>query len=139
MSGSGSAAARPAVAEASGGRVLRRPNWRVAAGLSILPGLGQLYNGQPRKALFFLLGTVLTIGPGVLLLTAGQGFGHSLLEGHHFGPFLVVALGSVLIFLVLFVLGLFLWASSAADARRTAIALREAAPEDAQRTWFFRL
>ena len=110
-----------------------------AVALSLVPGLGQLYNRQPRKALFFFLGTVLSIGPAVLLITYGEGFGHALLDGHHLSAFLVVAFGSVLVFLVLFVLGLFLWASSAADARRTAGALRSGALEEAAQTTFFRL
>ena len=38
----------------------------VAAGLSIIPGLGQLYNGQPRKALYYFLWTLCTIGPAIL-------------------------------------------------------------------------
>jgi TM2 domain-containing membrane protein YozV len=118
---------------------LHRPDRRVAAALCVLPGLGQLYNGQPRKAVFFFLGTLFSLGPAVLLITYGEGFGHSLLGGHHFAAFLVVAFGSVLIFLVLFVLGLFLWASSAADAWRTARAIRSGGLEEAAQTTFFRL
>ena len=117
----------------------RRPDSRVAAGLSLVPGLGQLYNGQPRKAILFLLATVLTIGPAVLLITAGEGFGHSLLAGHHFGPFLVVSFGSVLLFLLLFVLGLYTWASAATDAHHTARALREGDLEQAEQVSHFHL
>lgn len=128
------------MAEATAGLpVQRQRDWRVATALSAVPGLGQLYNRQPRKAVFFLLGTLLSIGPAILLLVSGESFGHSLLEGHHFAPFLLVAFGSVLIFLVLFVFGLFLWASAAADARRTARALRDEDFEEAARTTFFQL
>ena len=112
---------------------------RLAAALSVIPGLGQLYNGQWRKALFFLLATVLCLGPAVLLITAGESFGRSLLDARHMALFLLVAFGSVLLFLLLFVMGLFLWASAAADARRTARALREGRLDDAARTWFFRI
>jgi hypothetical protein len=117
----------------------RRPRWQVAVALSLLPGLGQLYNGQWRKAVFFFLTTVLTIGPAVLLITAGERFGHTLLDQHHLAFFLLVSFASVLVFLLLFVLGLFFWASAATDARRTAVARAEGGDEAAARTWFFRL
>jgi hypothetical protein len=118
---------------------LRHPAPRIAAALSIVPGLGQLYNGQPRKAVFFFLSTLISLAAAVLLITYGEGFGHSLLSGHHLAFFLLVAFGSVLVFLVLFVLGLFLWASSAADARRTALAIRSGGLDEAAQTTFFRL
>lgn len=114
-------------------------DWRLAAGLSLVPGLGQLYNGQWRKALFFFVGTVLCIAPAVVLITAGEHFGRSLLDSGLTALFLLVAFISVLVFLLLFVMGLFLWASAAADARRTAMALRDGRVGDAVRTWFFRI
>lgn len=117
----------------------RRRSWRLAVALCVVPGLGQLYNGQWRKALFFLLSTLFTIGPAVLLITLGEGWGHSLLDQHHLALFLLVAFGSVLLFLLLFVLGLFFWASAVTDARRTAAAQAEGGAEEAARTWFFRL
>jgi len=116
----------------------RRRNPRLAAGLSVVPGLGQVYNLQVRKALFFLLATLLTMGPSVLLITAGERFGHDLLEHKHFGAFLVAALGSILIFLMLFLLGLTFWASSIVDARRSARELSEGRP-GTQRWWLLRL
>lgn len=121
------------------GRPMTRHDWRLAVGLSLVPGLGQLYNGQWRKALFFFIGTVLCLGPAVLLITAGERFGHSLLDGGLMALFLLIAFVSVLVFLLLFVMGLFLWASAAADARRTALALRDGRVGDAVRTWFFRI
>lgn len=123
----------------AGRRPSIRHDWRVAIVLSLVPGLGQLYNAQWRKALFFLIGTILCLGPAILLITAGEGFGRSLLDSRQTGLFLLVAFLSVLAFLLLFVMGLFLWASAAADARRTAIALREGNTGDAIRTWFFRI
>jgi TM2 domain-containing membrane protein YozV len=108
--------------------VVRRRNPIVAASLSILPGLGQLYNGQVRKAVVFFLATVLTLGPSVLLIMAGESFGHDLLQQKRFGIFLVVAFGSILAFLVLFLLGLTFWAGAAVDARRSAIELSEGRP-----------
>jgi cell division protein FtsW (lipid II flippase) len=117
----------------------RRPNWRIAVGLCVVPGLGQLYNGQPRKALFFLLGTLLTLGPAIVLIMYGEDVGHALIVSGASAVFLLVAFISVLVFLVLFVTGLFLWASSATDARRTARARREGDLEAAARVSFFRL
>jgi hypothetical protein len=116
-----------------------RHDWRIAMALSVLPGLGQLYNGQWRKALFFLIGTVLCLGPAVLLITAGEHFGRSLLDGAQTALFLLVAFVSVMLFLFLFVMGLFLWASAAADARRTALALRRGSLDEAARTSFFHI
>jgi arabinogalactan oligomer/maltooligosaccharide transport system permease protein len=124
------------MADAQAARGPARRDWRVAAGLSVVPGLGQLYNGQPRKGLFFLLATVLTIGPGVLLITFGERVGHGLIERRAFGLFLLLAFVSVLVFLVLVVLGLFMWASAAADARRTALSSKASGDAPAKVSFF---
>lgn len=110
-------------AEARGVKPLRRPNAQISVGLSLIPGLGQLYNGQPRKALYFLLWTLGTIGPAILLIVAGQAVGHTLLTNHLGALFLLVALISVFAFLSLFVAGLYLWGSAAIDAWQSANAL----------------
>ena len=123
----------------AGRRPSLRHDRRIAATLSIVPGLGQLYNGQWRKALFFLIGTIVCLGPAVLLITAGERFGRSLLDSQQVALFLLVAFVSVLVFLLLFVMGLFLWASAAADARRTAAAIHEGRPDDAAKTSFFHI
>ena len=117
----------------------RRPDWRIAVGLCVVPGLGQLYNRQPRKASFFLLGTLLTLGPAVILIMFGERVGLTLIDHGASALFLLVAFVSVLVFLVLFITGLFLWASSAADARRTARARAAGDAEEAARVSFFRL
>jgi hypothetical protein len=126
-------------AEAGGVSPLRRPNPGLAASLSIVPGLGQLYNRQPRKAVYYLLWTVFTIGPAVLLIMAGQAVGHTLLTHHSGALFLVVALFSVFAFIGLFLAGLFLWASSIIDAYQSAVALGEGDAERASRRRMFRL
>jgi hypothetical protein len=126
-------------ADAGGVKPLRRPNSQIAVGLSIVPGLGQLYNLQPRKALYFFLWTVCTIGPGILLIIAGQSVGHALLT-HHLGAlFLLLALISVLAFLSLFLAGLYIWASSAIDAWQSAAAICAGDLEMAARRRMFRL
>ncbi len=106
----------------------RRRNPVLAATLSLLPGLGQLYNLQVRKAVAFFLLWVLTLGPSILLITAGEGFGHSLLLDKQFGIFLLVAFASIIAFLVLFLLGLTFWAAAIVDARRSARELSEGPP-----------
>ena len=103
----------------------RRRNPTVAATLSIVPGLGQVYNFQPRKALAFFLIWLFSIGPSVLLIMGGERFGHSLLERKDFGLFLLVAFASIIAFLVLFLVGLTFWASAVVDARRSAKELSE--------------
>src|SRR5438270_941134 len=119
-------------------RVGRRRDPRVAAVLSVVPGLGQLYNLQPVKAAFFLLATILTIGPAVLLITAGERLGTTLLHRGDGTAFLLLALGSVIVFLALFLLGLAFWASAVVDARRTAIEISQQRLSIGRR-WFFRL
>ncbi|MBJ7610137.1 MAG: hypothetical protein JF887_12005 [Candidatus Dormibacteraeota bacterium] len=117
----------------------RPRDWRIAAALSILPGGGQVYNGQPRKAVFYFLTTVLTLGPAVLLITVGERLGSGLLQQRSFAPFLLVALGSVLLFLLVFVLGLYFWASAVVDARYSARELSAGVPGADNRWWFFHL
>jgi hypothetical protein len=118
---------------------VRHRDWRIAAALSIIPGAGQLYNGQPRKAIFYALATLLTIGPAVLLIAFGERLGSPLLQQHSFAPFLLVALASVLLFLLVFVLGLYLWASAVVDARYSARELNAGVPGADNRWWFFHL
>jgi TM2 domain-containing membrane protein YozV len=118
---------------------VRRRDWRIAAALSIVPGAGQVYNGQPRKALFYGLATLLTIGPAVLLITFGERIGSSLLQHQSFATFLLLALGSVLLFLLVFILGLYFWASAVVDARYSARELSAGVPGADNRWWFFHL
>lgn len=118
---------------------VRRRDARIAAGLSVVPGAGQLYNGQARKALFYALATLLTVGPAVLIITFGEQLGAGMLERHSFAGFLLLALGSVLLFLLVFVLGLYFWASAVVDARESARELSEGVPGADDRWWFFHL
>lgn len=118
---------------------VRRRDPRIAAGLSLVPGAGQLYNGQARKALFYALATLLTVGPAVLIITFGEQLGAGMLERHSFAGFLLLALGSVLLFLLVFVLGLYFWASAVVDARESARELSEGVPGADDRWWFFHL
>jgi hypothetical protein len=135
----GRAAAQAMASEAGGVSPLRRPNPGVAAGLSIVPGLGQLYNRHPRKALYYLFWTLFTIGPAILLIMAGQAVGHTLLTHGSGALFLLIALVSVFAFIGLFLAGLFMWASSIIDAYQSAVALAAGDPERAAQRRMFRL
>jgi hypothetical protein len=129
--------ARPVDPGGGSGRRLR-PN--LAAALCVVPGGGQVYNGQPGKAAFFLLGTVGSMGPAILLITSGERLGTNLLNAHRFTLFLLFAFASIVVFLALFLLGLALWASSVVDARRTAQERNAGAPPGASgRWWLLRL
>jgi TM2 domain-containing membrane protein YozV len=110
----------------------------LAASLSIVPGLGQVYNRQWRRAVFFLLSTLLTIGPAVLLIMAGERLGSTLLNNKQFTAFLLLAFGSIIVFLALFLLGLAFWASAIIDARRSAIDV-SSDRASAGRWWFMNL
>ncbi len=125
--------------EAGGVSPLRRPNPGLAAGLSIVPGLGQLYTGHPRKTLYYFGWTAFTIGPAVLLIMAGQSIGHSLLTHGSGALFLLIALVSVFLFIGLFLAGLFIWASSIIDAYQSAQALAAGDVERAAQRRTFRL
>lgn len=116
---------------------VRHRSSRFAVGTSIVPGLGQLYNFEPRKAAFFFLGTVLSIGPAVILIMVGEQLGRHLLDQHSGAGFLAVAFGSILAFLVLFVFGLYVWGSAVVDASRTARRLSRGEPEGAGR-WLWK-
>ena len=116
----------------------RRRNPQLAVALSVVPGLGHVYTLQWKRAAFFLLSTLLTMGPAILLITAGERFGTTLIDRRQFTAFLLVAFGSIIVFLALFLLGLAFWASAVIDARRSAVELSEGRSTGG-RWWFFRL
>jgi len=100
----------------------RRAHVRLATWLSLVPGLGQLYNRQPRRAVVFLLGVVLlflvTLNiPGataeLLAFWKPRGSAMVLLS-------LLVEMLSLLVFITTFLLALTFWYDAMHDARRTA-------------------
>lgn len=100
----------------------RRASVRLASWLSVIPGLGQLYNRQPRKAAIFLLGVValfvftLNIPGATAQLLAWwrpRGSAMVLLS-------LFVEMLSLLLFMTTFLLALTFWYDAMHDARRTA-------------------
>lgn len=100
----------------------RRASVRWATWLSAVPGLGQLYNRQPKKALIFLLGVVglflVTLNiPGataeLLAFWKPRGSAMVLLS-------LLAMMFSLLVFISTFLLALTFWYDAMHDARRTA-------------------
>lgn len=109
---------------------------RLAAGLSLIPGLGQLATGQPRKAIHYFLWTVIPLAGSLALLVAAIGFGHGLIAGGAVVWAMLLALLVIALFLCLFVLGLFVWASAAVDAHQSAREIRTGAPPSRSRRYF---
>lgn len=114
-----------------------RKNSTLAASLSVLPGLGQLYNGNIGKAVFFPLATGLSIGGAIGLVVVGDTLGRRLITVS-FAAFTILSLLSVMVFLGLFVLGLGFWGSAIVDARLSAEESTLGLAEP-RRWWFLRL
>jgi arabinogalactan oligomer/maltooligosaccharide transport system permease protein len=100
----------------------RRASVRLATWLSLVPGLGQLYNRQPKRALIFLVGVValflVTLNiPGatgeLLAFWKPRGSTMVLLS-------LLLEMFSLLVFISTFLLALTFWYDAMHDARRTA-------------------
>jgi hypothetical protein len=113
-----------------------RSSPRFAAGLSVVPGLGQLATGQPRKALHYFLWTVVPLAGSLALLIAAIGFGQGLIAGGSVVWAMLLALATIAVFLSLFVLGLFVWASAAVDAHQSAQEIRTGSRPSALRRYF---
>ena len=100
----------------------QRASVRLATWLSAIPGLGQLYNRQPKKAAIFLLGVV---GLFVLTLNIPGATGELLAFWKPRGSTMVllsllVELFSLLVFMITFLLALTFWYDAMHDARRIA-------------------
>jgi arabinogalactan oligomer/maltooligosaccharide transport system permease protein len=116
----------------------RRASVRLATWLSVIPGLGQLYNRQPKKAAIFLFGVVLlflvTLNiPGataeLLAFWKPRGSAMVLLS-------LLVEMLSLLVFISTFLLALTFWYDAMHDARRTA-QQRNGERQPGGRWWLF--
>jgi len=117
----------------------RRPNPRLAGWLSLVPGLGQLYNRQPRKAMTFFIGVAglffLSLNvPGITGDLLGwwqpRGTGMVVLS-------LVVEMFSLLVFIGIFLCALTFWYASMHDARISALEI-SGEREPGGRWWLFR-
>ena len=119
-------------------RARRDARVQLATWLSAVPGLGQLYNRQPKKAAIFLLGVVglflITLNiPGataeLLAFWKPRGSTMVLLS-------LFVEILSLLLFMSVFFLALTFWYDAMHDARRTAQE-RNGEREPGGRWWWF--
>lgn len=117
----------------------RRLNARRAAYLSIVPGLGQLANGEPRKAFAFFLGVAALFlfsfsvpGLTIDLVAAWRPRGNLMVSLS-----VIVELLSLLVFMALFLAALVFWYASIHDARLTALE-RNAGTPTRGRWWLFR-
>jgi hypothetical protein len=97
----------------------RRASLAAASWLSLVPGLGQLYNRQPRKALAFFLGVA-----GLFVLSASVPASTDALLAWWLprgGPAVVLSLlvqiFSLLVFIGLFLAALTFWYAALHDAR----------------------
>ena len=116
----------------------RRASVRLATWLSAVPGLGQLYNRQPTKALIFLLGV---IGLFLVTLNIPGATGELLAFWKPRGSTMVllsllVEMLSLLVFISTFLLALTFWYDAMHDARRTAQE-RNGEREPGGRWWLF--
>jgi len=115
-----------------------RASVRLATWLSAVPGLGQLYNRQPKKAAVFLLGV---LGLFLLTLNIPGATGELLAFWKPRGSAMVllsllVELLSLLVFMSTFFLALTFWYDAMHDARRTAQE-RNGEREPGGRWWLF--
>jgi hypothetical protein len=116
----------------------RRASVRLATWLSAVPGLGQLYNREPKKAAIFFLGVIglflLTLNiPGataeLLAFWKPRGNAMVLLS-------LLLEILSLLVFMSVFFFALTFWYDAMHDARRTAQE-RNGEREPGGRWWWF--
>lgn len=117
----------------------RRLNPRRAAFLSIMPGLGQLANGEPSKAVAFLAGVIALFAlsfsvPGLTtdLVSVWRPRGSLMVALS-----VIVELLSLLVFIAIFLAALAFWYASVHDARMTAVEKNAGRPS-LGRWWLFR-
>jgi arabinogalactan oligomer / maltooligosaccharide transport system permease protein len=117
-----------------------RRSVRVATWLSLIPGLGQLYNRQPKRAAAFLLAVValfvITLNiPGATaeLLGVWRPRGNPMVMLS-----LLVEMLSLLLFMATFLLGLIAWYDAMHDARRTAQEINGMRNPTGRWWWFHR-
>jgi hypothetical protein len=129
-------AAEPEIHASSSRR--RRPSLNAASWLSLLPGLGQLYNRQPRKALAFFLGVAVLFFASfnVPAVTDALVAWWRPRGGLAVSLSLVLQMLSLLLFIGLFLGALAFWYASFHDARVT-VRSRRGEPVNQGRWWFF--
>jgi len=94
----------------------RRRDWRVAAALSIVPGAGQLYNGQVGKARYYFLWVLGCLGADVLFFLGGSALGRQWIADGRLILAMIFGMIAIFVFIGLLVYGLFIWGSAVVDA-----------------------
>jgi hypothetical protein len=94
----------------------RHRDWRIAAALSIVPGGGQLYNGQAGKARYYFMWAVGCLGADVLFFLGGSALGRQWIADGRLVPAMIFGMIAIFVFLGLLIYGLFIWGSAVVDA-----------------------
>jgi hypothetical protein len=94
----------------------RHRDWRIAAVLSIVPGAGQLYNGQARKARYYFAWASGCLGADVLFFLGGSALGRQWIADGRLILAMIFGMMAILVFIGLLVYGLFIWGSAVVDA-----------------------
>lgn len=117
-----------------------RTSVRLATWLSVIPGLGQLYNRQPKRAAAFLLVvaglffvTLNIPGATAELLAFWRPRGNAMVMLS-----LLVEMLSLLLFMATFLLALIVWYDAMHDARRTAQEINGTRNPTGRWWWFHR-
>ncbi len=94
----------------------RHRDWRVAAALSLIPGGGQLYNGQAGKARYYFAWAVGCLGADVLFFLGGSALGRQWIADGRLILAMIFGMIAIFVFIGLLVYGLFIWGSAVVDA-----------------------
>lgn len=114
----------------------RRRDWRLAAVLSVVPGGGQLYNGQPGKARYYFTWAVGCLAADVLFFLGGSALGRQWIADGRLVPAMIFGMVAILVFIALLVYGLFIWGSAVVDATAGAREIRQSGVASPARRYF---
>jgi hypothetical protein len=114
----------------------RRRDWRIAAALSIVPGGGQLYNGQAGKARYYFSWAVGCLAADVLFFLGGSALGRQWIADGRLVPAMIFGMVAILVFIGLLVYGLFIWGSAVVDATTGAREIAETGTASPQLRYF---
>lgn len=115
---------------------MRHRDWRIAAALCVLPGGGQLYNGQARKAAYYCAWTVGCLGADVLFFLVGSALGRQWIADGRLVMAMLFGMVAVVIFIGLLVYGLFIWGSAVVDATTGSREINDSGAASAKRRYF---
>ncbi len=94
----------------------RHRDWRIAAALSLVPGAGQIYNGQPGKARYYFSWSLGCLGADVLFFLGGSALGRQWIADGRLILSMLFGMIAILVFVSLLIYGLFIWGSAVVDA-----------------------